>query len=288
VRSYRLVQGSDGSVLGKVRRRFRRDSWRRKLVSIAYNGLMWGIFGQLGAIDLNGSPKVFSQEAWQQLALRSKDWFLDPEIMIKARHLRLTVEELNVQGLARAGGTSNVRIRTILEFLKNIFRYRFGAPIVEWKRGLPAEPITAPGGAMRDEPDRLDGVRVLDQRRFEDARGFLQGILGASQCHGSPPRGEVYVTAARPGEVKGNHFHLGMGEWFAVVQGEATLELADPESGARRSIPLGASRPRTVYVPAGVAHALVNRGTEPIVCVAWAEREHDPADVHPFAAAPTA
>ena len=125
-------------------------------------------------------------------------------------------------------------------------------------------------------------VRILSQARHEDARGFLQKILTASQCEGRVPQGEVYVTAARPGEAKGNHFHRRMGEWFAVVQGSGALQLRDPDTGARREIELAASNPRTVYVPAGLAHAVVNTGEDTLICVAWAEGEHDPTDVYPL------
>jgi dTDP-4-dehydrorhamnose 3,5-epimerase-like enzyme len=295
VRVCRLILGTDGQMLVKVRRRFRKDGLKRKLISICYNGLMLLLFGRLEAIDLNGSPKVFSRESYRQMRLKSKDWFLDPEIMIKAKHLGLMVLEMNVRGLYRQGGQSNVRRTTCVEFLKNIVRYRFGGEIQRWKKTLdqplPAEagfpaaataPTTGSKPAYGISPDGMPGLRVLEQARFEDVRGYLQKILTAAQCEGKPPRGEVYVTCASPGEAKGNHLHRKMGEWFAVVEGEATLELHDPETGGRQSIALGMSRPRTVYVPPGLAHAVVNTGRIPAVCVAWAERDHDPQDVFPF------
>ena len=90
---YRLIQGREDRVLAKARRRFRQDSWRRKAVSITYNGLMQGLYGGLGAIDINGSPKLFSREAFLRMELVSEDWFLDPEIVVKARHLGLKIIE---------------------------------------------------------------------------------------------------------------------------------------------------------------------------------------------------
>lgn len=289
VRTYRVVQGSKGNLLGKVRRRFRQDSWRRKVISVAYNGLMWMLFGHLGAIDINASPKIFSREAFDRMRLVSSDWFLDPELIIKAHNLDIVVEELNVPGLPRLGGKSKVRIRTIFEFMRNILRYRFGSVIPEWKSTLPPDPIAAPihvpqiaQSAGPDAADPFAGIRILESRRFEDARGFLQRILAASQCDGATPRGEVYVSAARPGEAKGNHMHRRMGEWFAIVQGNATIEVLHPESGQRRSIPFGVSCPRTIYIPPGLAHAIVNHSDDLAICVAWAEREHDPADVFAF------
>lgn len=302
VRIYTLVKGSDGRLLVKVRRRFRKDGIVRKITSIVYNGLMLGVFGRLEVIDINGSPKIFSREAFRRMRLESEDWFLDPEVMIKAKHMGLTSLELNVRGLLRQGGKSNVRVGTVLEFIRNILRYRFSGKIQEWKKTL-AQPLPreegladarteAPVAALTRPETKWTGllgqVRVLEQARFEDARGYLQKILTAQQCAGEPPRGEVYVTCATPGEAKGNHFHRKMGEWFAVVQGEATIEIVDPETAQRRSIPLGVSRPRSVYIPPGLAHAVVNSSNAPVVCVAWAERDHDPDDVFPFAVWPPA
>jgi len=279
----------------KVRRRFRKDGLIRKITSIFYNGLMLLVFGRLEVIDINGSPKIFSRDAFRRMRLESVDWFLDPEIMIKAKHLSLTPLELNVRGLLRQGGKSNVRFTTVLEFFKNILAYRLSGKISAWKKTLsqplPLEeegvaPTVPPGAVAASHCEEWAGllgqVRVLEQARFEDARGYLQKILTAGQCDGTAPRGEVYVTCASPGEAKGNHFHRKMGEWFAVVQGEAVIEIVDPLTGQRRSIPFGVSRPRSIYIPAGLAHAVVNRSNAPVVCVAWAERDHDPDDVFPF------
>ena len=82
----------------------------------------------------------------------------------------------------------------------------------------------------------------------------------SSQSSSHEWHGEVYVTAARPGEVKGNHYHRKMGEWFSVVLGRGSLELCDPATGELKSIPVEAGSPRSVYGPRGLAHAVVNRG----------------------------
>lgn len=293
VRSYKLMEGRGERVLCKVRRRFRQDSWKRKIVSVIYNGLMLIAYGGLGAIDINGSPKFFSRKHYQRMWLSSDDWFLDPEIMIKTKEVGLRVIEIDVEGYARNGGASNVKRNTIVEFLRNIWSYRFGSAIKPWRTQLAAEkkqaaptgsptahPATTRRQAMRQAG--LTGVRIVKQNRFEDSRGFLQKILTASQCDGHLPQGEVYVTSARAGQVKGNHYHQRMGEWFSVVQGDGTLEVCDPRSSARITVALSARTPTSVYVPAGFAHAVVNRGTEDLICIAWAEAEHDPLDVHPY------
>jgi dTDP-4-dehydrorhamnose 3,5-epimerase-like enzyme len=295
VRTYRLMEGREERVVAKVRRRFRQDSWKRKIVSANYNLLMLLCFGWLGAIDVNGSPKLFSRRTLERLRPVSDDWFLDPELVVKARELGLRCIEIDVEGYARNGGASNVRRQTMLEFLRNIWRYRFGAGLREWRtdaglarRASPEAPDAVPVPPQRRTPlgAHLDEVRVVEQNRHQDSRGFVQKVLTATQCAGHPPRGEVYVTSARPGEAKGNHLHCRMGEWFSVVQGTGSVEICDPSTGSRLAIAVSADLPRSVYVPAGLAHAVVNRGTDDLICVAWAEAEHDPADVHAFAVWP--
>jgi glycosyltransferase involved in cell wall biosynthesis len=136
VLTYQQARAASGPVLAKVRRRFRRDSWRRKMVSVFYNVGMQFLFGWLHSIDLNASPKVFPRAALASLHLESKDWFLDPELMLKAKPLGLKILERDVEGLPRAGGKSNVRYSTCLQFAKNILRYRFGSAHRTWKRSV--------------------------------------------------------------------------------------------------------------------------------------------------------
>jgi oxalate decarboxylase/phosphoglucose isomerase-like protein (cupin superfamily) len=129
---------------------------------------------------------------------------------------------------------------------------------------------------------RLDDIEVLTGRRREDARGWLHVVLGASQLPTSASFGELYVVqSTREDDRRGDHLHRRMDEWFSVVSGAATLELRDPDSGASRTIALDAGQPTTVRVPAGVAHCLVQRGSAPMIAVAWATAEYDPDDVVP-------
>jgi glycosyltransferase involved in cell wall biosynthesis len=125
VRLFEAIRHSKRPVLGKVRRRFRMDGLRRKIVSIAYNGLVWLLWPKLGSIDINGSPKILPRELLAALDLKSKDWFLDPEIMVKAHYLGARVVEMNVFARMRGSGLSHVRASTCLEFFKNLIRYRF-------------------------------------------------------------------------------------------------------------------------------------------------------------------
>lgn len=129
----------------------------------------------------------------------------------------------------------------------------------------------------------LDEVKILQGRRREDARGWLHVIMGASQMPDGIHFGELYVVRAEQrGDRRGDHYHPVMREWFSVVEGEADLELVDPETGDRRVIRLTHSDALTVHVPAGLAHCLVNVGDEALTVVAWATHEHRLDDVVSF------
>jgi dolichol-phosphate mannosyltransferase len=122
---YDIAANARHPLLVKVRRRFRMDGIKRKLVSIFYNLIANIMFGGLGSIDLNGNPKILPSHYLQLMNLESMDWFLDAEVMIKAKQLGLNVFEMNVIAQMREAGKSNVRGSTIQEFVRNLLRYRF-------------------------------------------------------------------------------------------------------------------------------------------------------------------
>lgn len=124
VKLFEIAQRSRDPKLVKVRRRFRMDGWKRKVTSIVYNGVITVLFPGLGSIDINGNPKILPRDFLERMQLESRDWFLDAEIMIKARRLGLPVFELNVLGQMREGGASNVRLSTLWEFVVNLALWR--------------------------------------------------------------------------------------------------------------------------------------------------------------------
>jgi glycosyltransferase involved in cell wall biosynthesis len=126
VKVYEIAANAKSPYLVKVRRRFRMDGLVRKIVSINFNLLITVLFGGLGSIDINGNPKIFPSSFLKPMDLQSRDWFLDAEVMIKAKRLGLKVFELNVIAQMREGGKSNVRTSTVKEFINNLVKYRFG------------------------------------------------------------------------------------------------------------------------------------------------------------------
>jgi glycosyltransferase involved in cell wall biosynthesis len=165
VRLYEAAAESNGYVLAKARRRFRMDGLRRRIVSIVYNLLIRVLWPRLDSLDVNGTPKILRRDAVLAMRLESRNWFLDPEILLKAHAMGLRVLEYNVFARMRGNGASHVRASTCWEFFRNLLIFRFGSPLAEWKRSLsddavpPHAPVTADGSATTD-PAQTDTVAV--------------------------------------------------------------------------------------------------------------------------------
>lgn len=134
VRVYESVARSDGRVLAKVYRRFRLDGRSRALVSFGYNLFMRLLWPKLGLSDVNGSPKMMHASVIRAMDLRSKDWLLDPEMMIKAQIMGLRIIEMNVFARMREHGMSKVEASTVWTFVRRLLGFRFGREMAEWRR----------------------------------------------------------------------------------------------------------------------------------------------------------
>ncbi len=125
VRLLEAAVASGAHVLAKVRRRFRMDGLRRKIVSVLYNLMVQLLWPGIGSIDVNGNPKILPRDLMLSLRLQSKGWLLDPEILIKAHYLGVRIIELNVFGRMRGNGLSHVRAETCWEFFTSLIAFRF-------------------------------------------------------------------------------------------------------------------------------------------------------------------
>jgi glycosyltransferase involved in cell wall biosynthesis len=139
VQLYEVAASTRGDVVAKVRRRFRMDGLLRKVVSVSYNLMVRILWPTLASIDVNGTPKILPREVVMAMGLRSEDWFLDPEIMIKAHHMGLRVLEFNAFARMRGHGLSHVSPHACWEFTCNLLKWRFSG---FWQRDLqPLEKI---------------------------------------------------------------------------------------------------------------------------------------------------
>jgi len=123
-------------------------------------------------------------------------------------------------------------------------------------------------------------IKLIDRRLLSDDRGWFLKVLTGKEDFLPSKVGEVYMTMARPGEWRANHYHPLTAEWFTVFEGSASVILEDVKTKERLEIALRASDPKTLFVPPGIAHVFVNEsGTEEMKLVVYAENEYDPQDI---------
>jgi glycosyltransferase involved in cell wall biosynthesis len=113
-----------GAHVMKGRRVARFDGLYRRFVSAVYNVLFRLVFRTSGISDINAKPKGLTRRAYEQMDLRSDDWFIDAEIVLGATRAGLRIGELPVVFYRNEKRASFVRPSAIWEFLVNMARYR--------------------------------------------------------------------------------------------------------------------------------------------------------------------
>ncbi|HEX7127821.1 MAG TPA: dTDP-4-dehydrorhamnose 3,5-epimerase family protein [Thermodesulfobacteriota bacterium] len=138
--------------------------------------------------------------------------------------------------------------------------------------------------------ERIDGVRTKALRVIPDERGRLMEILRADD-EIFVKFGQVYMTTAYPGVVKGWHYHKVQLDNFACVRGMIKLVLYDaregsPTKGAINEFFIGEHNPLLVQIPAGVYHGFKCIGETEAIIVNCPTEVYRYADPDEYRAAP--
>jgi glycosyltransferase involved in cell wall biosynthesis len=121
--AYNMLEKT-GCDMIKTRRVSRNDGLMRKVASRVFSSMLFVMFG-LSYPDINAKPKMFLREHLREMSVRSDDWFLDTEIMLSAKRMGLDVRTIDIVFSKRKNGRSNIKIGTILQFIKNAIMHRF-------------------------------------------------------------------------------------------------------------------------------------------------------------------
>lgn len=137
----------------------------------------------------------------------------------------------------------------------------------------------------------IEGVRVKPLRVIPDERGRLMEIL-RSDDQLFQKFGQLYMTTAYPGVVKGWHYHHKQTDNFVVVKGMIKLVLYDRREGSAthgevNEFFIGDRNPQLVQIPALVLHGFKGVGTEEAIVIncpteLYNYKEPDEFRVDPF------
>jgi dTDP-4-dehydrorhamnose 3,5-epimerase len=117
----------------------------------------------------------------------------------------------------------------------------------------------------------IDGVITKELNVRSDERGRLMEIIRKDDQL-FLKFGQVYMTTAYPGVVKGWHYHRKQIDNFAVVKGMIKLVLYDnrddsPTKGEINEFFLGEHSPLLVQIPSLVLHGFKCISQEEAICV---------------------
>ncbi|MBD5473257.1 MAG: SDR family oxidoreductase [Lachnospiraceae bacterium] len=102
-----------------------------------------------------------------------------------------------------------------------------------------------------------------------DARGSFTEFLRSQNF------GQVSVNVAKPGVVKGNHWHHTKVEKFLVVKGKASIKFRHIITGRVIEYIVSDQKLEVVDIPVGYTHNIMNIGTEDLVTIIWANETFD-------------
>ncbi len=104
------------------RRRQRQDPWRRRFFSWGYNKIVRLLLGT-GVSDCDCALKLFRRDALAQLLPESKGFFVNAEMLCRARKLGFSVAEIDVRHRPRLHGSSKVSLSDIPKTLSTLLPY---------------------------------------------------------------------------------------------------------------------------------------------------------------------
>jgi dolichol-phosphate mannosyltransferase len=131
----------------------RQDPWRRRFLSAGYNHLARTLLGT-GLRDVDCALKVFRREVLADLLPESRGFFVNTEMMARARRLGLAVAEIPVNHRPRRAGASKVSLAEVPRTFRTLVGYWWRervSPGVAGRRpghppaSSPARPVGPPG-----------------------------------------------------------------------------------------------------------------------------------------------
>ncbi len=111
-------------------------------------------------------------------------------------------------------------------------------------------------------------IKSLDVKK--DTRGWLSEIIRAEDVD-HKKFGQVLITAANPGETKGNHYHKKKTEWYCVIKGRGILTIIDKKDKEKKEIELGDKNMVLVKIPINHFHWIKNIGKKEMLLLAYTD-----------------
>lgn len=126
-------------------------------------------------------------------------------------------------------------------------------------------------------------VKIETVEKHSDSRGDLIVFLKNDEFRKNNKEfGQIYfVTFKKKGEIRGNHYHHKIREWFGVINGKLKVYLMDVESGEKKSFVMDSKKDKYMRMEIGpkVAHTFVSL-TDSAALLNYTNKLWSPDDVY--------
>jgi UDP-2-acetamido-2,6-beta-L-arabino-hexul-4-ose reductase len=109
-------------------------------------------------------------------------------------------------------------------------------------------------------------------KKNEDTRGIFVETIRTGMG------GQISFSTTKPGITRGNHYHTRKIERFAVIQGEASIELRKIGTNDVLKFLLSGENPSFVDMPIWYSHNITNTGKSDLVTIFWINEFYNPND----------
>lgn len=114
-----------------------------------------------------------------------------------------------------------------------------------------------------------------------DYRGWLAEILRREHLK-NKKFGQIYVTTARTGMIKANHYHKRKTEWFCVIKGKAKLAIRRLNDKTSHEIIMGDDNLVVVKIPPKMIHGIKNIGKGMMYLLCYVDEPYNKDDPDTF------
>lgn len=98
---------------------------------------------------------------------------------------------------------------------------------------------------------------------FSDNRGLFGEVIR------SEVSGQTSFSVTHPDQLRGNHFHIKKIERFAVISGEATIEIRKIGTKLKKTFILNGEEPSYIDMIPWHTHNIENTGSTPLITLFW-------------------
>jgi len=88
-------------------------------------------------------------------------------------------------------------------------------------------------------------------------------------------QGQISINIAKPGIIKGNHYHHSKHEKFLVVSGTGVIRLRNIFNSSIKEYYVSGEKLVAIDIPAGYTHNIENIGDNPLVTLIWVNEPFD-------------